>query len=78
MNYDITEIIENDLVYIIWTDSRSGRVIAKFLKSDMTSDEPEPITQPTQLDRIEAAVVKSKEEIIDAYTLQLVEEGVIS
>ncbi len=35
-------------------------------------------TEATQLDRIEAAIVKSKEEVIDEYTLQLVQEGVIA
>jgi len=38
--------------------------------------------QPTQLDRIEAAVAKSNEEIAqearDAYTLELIEGGVIA
>ena len=36
-----------------------------------------PTPPQTQLDRIEAAILKSKEEIIDEYTLQLVQEGVI-
>lgn len=36
---------------------------------------PEP--EPSQLDRIEAAVNKSHNDIIDEYTMQLIEEGVI-
>lgn len=43
--------------------------------------EPEPIPEPTQLDRIEAAVNASNEQIaktaIDAYTLELLEGGLI-
>lgn len=43
--------------------------------------EPEPIQEPTQLDRIEAAVNASNEQIakaaIDAYTLELLEGGLI-
>lgn len=37
--------------------------------------EPEPI--PTQLDRIEGYVKQSYQDIIDNYTMQLIEEGVI-
>ena len=41
--------------------------------------EPEPLPdpQPTQLDRIEAAVNKSQQDIIDSYTLELMEGGII-
>lgn len=43
--------------------------------------EPEPVPEPTQLDRIEAAVTASNEQIakaaIDAYTLELLEGGLI-
>lgn len=43
--------------------------------------EPEPIPEPTQLDRIEAAVTANNEQIakdaIDAYTLELLEGGLI-
>lgn len=43
--------------------------------------EPEPVPEPTQLDRIEAAVAASNEQIakaaIDAYTLELLEGGLI-
>lgn len=42
----------------------------------------EPVTkemeeEPTQLDRIEKAVNKSQQDIIDEYTLELIEGGVI-
>ena len=37
--------------------------------------ETEP--EPTQLDRIEAMVSKSQQDIIDEYTLELVEGGII-
>ena len=33
--------------------------------------------EPTQLDRIEAAVNKSQQDIIDEYTLELMEGGII-
>lgn len=40
--------------------------------------ESEVISQePTQLDRIEAAVLQSKQEIIDGYTLELLETGAL-
>ena len=39
--------------------------------------DPEPEPEPTQLDRIEEAVNKSQQDIIDEYTLELIEGGVI-
>lgn len=39
--------------------------------------EPLPEPEPTQLDRIEQAVKMSQQEIIDNYTLTLIEGGVI-
>ena len=39
--------------------------------------EPEPEPEPTQLDRIEEAINKSQQDIIDEYTLELIEGGVI-
>lgn len=39
--------------------------------------EPEPEPEPTQLDRIETAINLSQQEIIDNYTLELIEGGVI-
>jgi hypothetical protein len=37
----------------------------------------EHIPEPTQLDRIEEAINKSKQEIIDEYTLALIEGGIL-
>lgn len=37
-----------------------------------------PTKEPTQLDRIEAKLDKSNQDIIDEYTLQLIESGVIA
>lgn len=43
--------------------------------------EPLPAPEPTQLDRIEEAITKNQEEIrqeaIDNYTIQLIEEGLL-
>lgn len=36
-----------------------------------------PVYVPTQLDRIEAAVLQSKQDIIDEYTLELLESGAL-
>lgn len=36
-----------------------------------------PIPEPTQLDRIEAKIDKSQQDIIDEYTLSLIEEGIL-
>ena len=38
---------------------------------------PEPEPEPTQLDRIEAAVNKTQQDIIDEYTLELIESGAL-
>lgn len=35
-------------------------------------------SQPSQLDRIEAAVNKTQQDIVDEYTLQLIQEGIIN
>ena len=37
----------------------------------------EKVVEPTQLDRIEKAINKSQQDIIDEYTLELMEEGII-
>lgn len=44
-------------------------------------EEPDPEPEPTQLDRIESMIAKDNEtiaqEAVDAYTLELIEEGVL-
>jgi hypothetical protein len=45
-----------------------------------TVEPAEPVTPvyvPTQLDRVEAAVLQSKQDIIDEYTLELLESGAL-
>lgn len=53
----------------------------EFSKYIPPEPEPEPVPEPTQLDRIEAAVTANNEQIakaaIDAYTLELLEGGLI-
>ena len=50
----------------------------KRLTACIENPEPvEPEPEPTQLDRIEAEVKKSQQDIIDEYTLELVEGGII-
>ena len=63
--------------YYGYIDEKGNEVITSS-HSRMNVEIPEPITpQPTQLDRIEEAVNKSHQDIIDEYTLSLIEEGVI-
>lgn len=78
------EITENGVIYIVETyqsDETGKESVVKYQKpSDITV---EPVTQePSQLDRIESMVAKSQEEIAqearDAYTLELIEGGVIA
>lgn len=76
-----TEIIEeNGLEYEVRTYS-NGTVVKEVIMPEVVPVEPiEPV--PTQLDRIESMVAKSQEEIaqeaIDAYTLELIEGGIIA
>lgn len=71
IEYDVTEhykTLENGEIKLIST-----------VKSSVQTESAG--TQPTQLDRIESLVAKSQEEIAqearDAYTLELIEGGVI-
>lgn len=75
MNYIIkTKEIEIDgMTYIVETYSNGA--IVKRLKSSEDVQFIEPVS--TQLDRIEAAVLQSKQDIIDEYTLELLESGVL-
>lgn len=74
------EVIEDGVTYIITTYS-NGTVVKTAKPSEVEPVEPEA-PEPTQLDRIEAMVAKSQEEIAqearDAYTLELIEGGVIA
>jgi len=71
-------IAENDMMYLTITYSNGATV----RKSISTQPVMLPESEPTQLDRIEAAVTASKEQIAqearDAYTLELIEGGVIA
>lgn len=53
----------------------------EIVTTTVESPNVEPTVEPTQLDRIEAAVTKSQEEIannaIDTYTMELIEGGVL-
>ena len=81
---DKKEIEENGVVHIVETyqSNKTGKEsVVKYLKpSDIPVEPVEP--EPTQLDRIESMVAKSQEEIAqearDAYTLELIEGGVIA
>lgn len=70
---DITERVDKDEIKVSMTYDPIADVFA-YEKTEIV----EVPAEATQLDRIEAAIVKSKEEIIDEYTLQLVQEGVIA
>ena len=57
------ELVLDEEAYEAWLEEQS---------------QPQPEPEPTQLDRIEEAVNKSHNDIIDEYTMQLIEEGVIA
>lgn len=77
------EATENGEVFIIeryQSDKTGKETVVKYPKP---SDAPivQPDHEPSQLDRIEAAVAKTNKEIanaaIDEYTAMLMEEGVL-
>lgn len=67
------EIIENGITYLVC--EKDGKLVYKMVKPQPI--EEEPTTEPTQLDVIEEEVKRTHNEIIDEYTLDLVESGVI-
>lgn len=77
------EIEENGVIYIVETYQSNKTGKESVVKYPKPSDVPvEPIKpEPTQLDRIESMVAKSQEEITqearDAYTLELINSGII-
>ena len=71
----VEEIEVNGVVYIVETYSNGS--VVKYRKSEQTEIESIADPQPTQLDRIEAAILQSKQEIIDEYTLELLETGAL-
>lgn len=81
---DKKEIEENGELFIVETyksDKTGKESVVKYPKPSEV--EPEPvIPEPSQLDRIESMVAKSQEQIAqearDAYTLELIEGGVIA
>lgn len=81
----VIDIVESDYIPRFPPDQEGNTVIA--IECDDTvqiGDEFKNdviigtnIVKPTQLDRIEEAVKQSKQDIIDNYTMQLIEEGVL-
>lgn len=75
-SYDISFIGRRyDFEECVWTDEWEER-------PDFDTESPiETKIEPTQLDRIEEAVLKTQDEIkqeaIDNYTIQLIEEGLL-
>lgn len=65
--YELTEFEYNGKIYSI--ENGLFTYIPEIIE--------EVVPEPTQLDRIEAAVLQSKQEIIDEYTLELLESGVL-
>lgn len=65
--------------YMIELDSYDTSLLDKKYVNGVWEEveQPEPIEVSTQLDRIEEAINKSQQDIIDEYTLSLIEEGVI-
>lgn len=74
---DGVEYIE-EITYRVFDDG-TKEVACTFQKTKETPEPAEP--EPSQLDRIEAIVSQTKEEIAqearDEYTLELIENGVI-
>ena len=75
---DVTEELLNDYLdkygqpkYIYENNG-----VRLFTDEERAQYYPEP--EPSQLDRIEALVQKNHNDIIDEYTMQLIEEGVIA
>lgn len=92
MNYEIKEetvdkIVdgaegEETTVYRVYEDGTKEFACSFWKPKETEVVEPEPTEpEPTQLDRIESMVAKSQEEIAqearDAYTLELIEGGII-
>ena len=65
---------ENGIPLYKWDGEQVLARTQEEIEEDI-ADLPKP--EPTQLDRIEAAVNKSQQDIIDAYTLELMEGGII-
>lgn len=74
------EIEENGNKLLIETYS-NGTVVKSAVSDPPTEGEEPQEPEPTQLDRIEAMVAKDNEtiaqEAVDAYTMELIEEGVL-
>ena len=70
--FQMAEPIEGKCFEYYWRD---GEIETVYF--DLPEPEPEPEPEPTQLDRIETAINLSQQEIIDNYTLELIEGGVI-
>ena len=63
--------------YFGYIDEQGEEIITtEHIYPDRSDIKPTP-PEPTQLDRIEEAVNKSQQGIIDAYTLELIEMGVL-
>ena len=80
--YNENYYFETD-VELTQAESVSNEEFAEAIGSVIHVDSSEPVeSHLTQLDRIESAVLKSQEEIAqearDAYTLELIEGGVIA
>lgn len=73
------EITAKNLIPVL-EDFDSTNKKYDFEINDWVYYEPEiieKVTQPTQLDRIEAKIDKSQQDIIDEYTLSLIKEGIL-
>lgn len=72
---------DGEFSFFMGEDIDGKRKVFKFIDGEVVieyEDLPEPIEpEPTQLDRIETAINLSQQEIIDNYTLELIEGGVI-
>ena len=74
-------VSDNTVVPDTWIPIDDNNVLGKKWTSDGWEDvpqpEPEPVTpQPTNAELM-AEIKKSQQDVIDEYTLQLIQEGVI-
>lgn len=68
------ERVKDNLIPLSWYNTS---VLGKRYNDGVWEEVEQPSPEPSQLDRIEAEVKKSQQDIIDEYTLELVEGGII-
>ncbi len=68
------EIAADNYIEVDVNEEVAGK---RYENGEWVEEETKVYEEPTQLDRIEEAVAKREQDIIDEYTLELIEGGVI-